>query len=174
MKIENPNFSEAVVVSKAASDGGAVAAGGALGTAIGGLLVASLRARALSPWPEGLDVVAVGVVATVLGAGVAALKRAKRNIKKHRFLGLVLVLGGLCLGGLSGCETLTLEDGTVVQRLDTSALKEAYVIYLQEEERRAREHRPGTGLEVAVDGVVIDIEAVKEELRARGIQVKAE
>lgn len=173
MKIENPNFSEAVVVSKAASDGGAVAAGGALGTAIGGLLVASLRARALSPWPEGLDVVAVGVVATVLGAGVAALKRAKRNIKKHRFLGLVVVLG-LCLGGLSGCETLTLEDGTVVQRLDTSALKEAYVIYLQEEERRAREHRPGTGLEVAVDGVVIDIEAVKEELRARGIQVKAE
>lgn len=173
MKIENPNFSEAVVVSKAASDGGAVAAGGALGTAIGGLLVASLRARALSPWPEGLDVVAVGVVATVLGAGVAALKRAKRNIKKHRFLGLVVVLG-LCLGGLSGCETLTLEDGTVVQRLDTSALKEAYVIYLQEEERRAREHRPGPGLEVAVDGVVIDIEAVKEELRARGIQVKAE
>lgn len=173
MKIENPNFSEAVVVSKAASDGGAVAAGGALGTAIGGLLVASLRARALSPWPEGLDVVAVGVVATVLGSAVAMVKRAKRNIKKHRFLGLVVLLG-LCLGGLSGCETLTLEDGTVVQRLDTSALKEAYVIYLQEEERRAREHRPGPGLEVAVDGVVIDIEAVKEELRARGIQVKAE
>lgn len=170
---ENPNFSEVVTVSKAASDGGAVAAGGALGTAVGGLLVATLRGRGLSPWPEGMDVVAVGVVATVLGSAVAMVKRAKRNIRKNKFLRLVLV-GGLCLGGLAGCETLTLENGTVVQRLDTTALKEAYVIYLQEQERRAREGKPAEAVDVQVDGVVIDIEAVKEELRERGIQVKTE
>lgn len=169
MKIENPNFSEAVVVSKAASDGGAVAAGGALGTAIGGLLVASLRARALSPWPEGLDVVAVGVVATVLGSAVAMVKRAKRNIRKNKFLRLVLV-GGLLLGGLSGCITTTLPDGTVVQSLDTAALREVYLELTREEEKAA----PGAEVVVEIEGVEVDLDAVKEELRARGIQVKTD
>jgi hypothetical protein len=118
-----------------------------------------------------MDLVAVGVVATVFGSAVAMLKRAKRNIKKNRFLGLVVV-AGLCLGGLSGCITTTLPDGTVVQSLDTAALKEAYGVYLLEEERRAREGRPGTGVEVKVDGVVVDIDAVKEELRDRGVRIK--
>jgi hypothetical protein len=167
----NEKFDVKVTAEKAASDGGAVAAGGTLGTAVGGLLVATLRGRGLSPWPEGMDVVAVGVVATVFGSAVAMLKRAKRNIKKNRFLGLVVV-AGLCLGGLSGCITTTLPDGTVVQSLDTAALKEAYGVYLLEEERRAREGRPGTGVDVKVEGVVVDIDAVKEELRDRGVRIK--
>ena len=166
----NENFDVKITAEKAKSDGGAVAAGGTLGTAVGGLLVASLRARGLLGWPESMDLVAVGVVATVFGSAVAMLKRARRNIKKNKFLPVLLV-AGLCLGGLSGCETLTLPDGTVVQRLDTTALKEAYVLATQEEDRRRREGKPGTVVEVTVDGVEVDVEAVKEELRDRGIQV---
>lgn len=167
MKIENPNFDEALVRSKAASDGGAVAAGGTLGTALGGLLVASLRGRGVAPWPEGMDVVAVGVVATVFGSAVAMVKRARRNIRKNKYLPL-LVVGGLCLGGLSGCETLTLTDGTVVQRLDTAALRELYLELTREEEKAA----PGAEVVVAIEGVEVDLDVVKEELRERGVQIK--
>lgn len=168
MKVENPNFDGAVVASKAVSDGGAVVAGGTLGTALGGLLVASLRGRGLSPWPEGMDIVAVGVAATLFGSVVAGLKRARRNIKKHKYLPL-LVVGGLLLGGLSGCETLTLSDGTVVQRLDTAALRELYLELTREEEKS-----PSSHVVVEVDGVAVDLDAVKAELRNRGIQVKAD
>ena len=169
MKIENPNFDEAVTASKAASDGGEVAAGGTLGTALGGLVVASLRGRGLSPWPEGMDIVAVGVVATVFGSAVAMLKRATRNITKTKYRPL-LVVGGLLLGGLSGCITTTLPDGTVVQSLDTAALREVYLELTREEEKAA----PGAEVVVEIEGVEVDLDAVKEELANRGIQVKTD
>lgn len=159
-----------ITAEKAAGAGAAagIGAGGSLWLAM--LLVASLRTKGVATWPEALDEVAVALVATVFTAVVAGVIRAFNNYAKHNW-GL-LIVAGLCLVGLSGCETLTLTDGTVVQRLDTTALKEAYGIYLLEEERRAREGRPGTAVEVTVDGVEVDIEAVKEELRDRGIQVR--
>lgn len=161
------SYDPKITAQKAAGDGGAVALGGTVGAGVGALVVATLRSRALSPWPEGLDTVAVGLVATGVGAVVAVGKRAWRNFLKHRGVSLVLV----ALLALSGCVTTTATDGTVVQRLDTRGLLEVYRLYLEQEEVRPPAAPP---VEVTIEGVPVDLGAVKDELKLRGIAIPGE
>lgn len=124
-KIPNPYYRAEEAVLRGTGDGVAVGAAGTVGAAVGTLVIGGLRSQALLPWPPGqLDLVATGLVATAAGAVVAIGKRVWRNVKKHKYLQVFLVL--LCLGALGGCKTTTGPDGVVVQELDVRGIEETW------------------------------------------------
>lgn len=165
-----------VTASKATESGLAAGAGAGVGGGLALLVVGSLREQGWALWPAALDELAVMVLAALAAALVAALSRAYANWVKNRvrshvpdIFGLVVVMG-LALGGLSGCMTTTLPDGSVVRSLDTVAIERAWQIV---EETRAREGDGGNReVQVEVNGVWMDEEMIREELERRGIRVE--
>lgn len=164
---------------KGLESGAAAGAGAGIGGGLALLLVGSLREQGWAPWPVALDDLAVMVGAAVAAALVAALSRAYQNWVKNRgrthlpdVFGLV-VASCLVAGGLAGCITTTLPDGTVVRRLDNAAIERAYQLAV---EARRNNERTGRDRDVAVqvNGVWLDEQSLRDELARRGIRVVKE
>lgn len=119
MKV-NPDYDPATTVGKAATEGGVVLGGATIGALVGNLVVNSLRTAGKAPWGPDLDGYAVTVAATAVASLAAGLKKAARNIRKHRWIPLVAVMG--LAVGLAGCATTTTADGTRTVSLDGQAV----------------------------------------------------
>lgn len=117
---ENPNYDPALTAGKAAQEGGVVIGGATIGALVGSLVVNSLRQAGKAPWGPDLDGYAVTIAASAVAAVAAAGKKALRNIRKHRWLPLV-VIAGLAVA-LAGCATTTAPDGTRTTTLDGQAV----------------------------------------------------
>ena len=119
-QIPNPNYSPATTAGKAAAEGGVVLAGATLGTLVGSIAVNALRQTGKAPWTPDMDGYAVTAAAGLLASVFAGAKKAARNIRKHRWIP-VLAIMGLTLA-LSGCVTTTAPDGTRTVSVDPGAV----------------------------------------------------
>ena len=136
---ENPNYDPALTAGKAAQEGGVVIGGATIGALVGSLVVNSLRQAGKAPWGPDLDGYAVTIAASAVAAVAAAGKKALRNIRKHKWLPVV-VIAGLAVA-LSGCVTTTAPDGTRTVSVDPGAVAgtvdTAFATWERLESRRA-------------------------------------
>ena len=173
----NPEYNPTISLDKGITNAKSAGIGGALTT----LLLVGVT---LAQGGKLDEVAATGVVSAVVALGAAAvagLGEWWRNRKKHSKvrrtgrLPVVLLIASLALGGaLSGCETLTLRDGTVVQRLDTAALQWAYNALKDERDKPENAGRDWLDFSITLNGQVWDAAALERELAARGVSVGAQ
>lgn len=163
----NPNYNPATTAGKAATEGGVVLGGATLGALLGSLAVNSLRNAGKAPWTPDLDGYAVTVASGLMASAFAGLKKAARNIRKHRWLSVVAIMG-LTIA-LSGCVATKAADGTWTVEVDRGALDDAWKRYETLEARRAtleRERRTATG--DRLDAVIAEIEKLEPQIRELG------
>lgn len=136
---ENPNYDPALTAGKAAQEGGVVIGGATIGALVGSLVVNSLRQAGKAPWGPDLDGYAVTIAASAVAAVAAAGKKALRNIRKHKWIPVVAVLG--LAVALAGCVTTTAPDGTRTVSVDPGAVAgtvdTAFATWERLESRRA-------------------------------------
>lgn len=179
MEVPNKDYNPSISVDKGLEDAGTTTLAGAVVT----IVSAGTALANGAPVEQVVTGVVIGALATIGSAIVQGIKRWKRNRRKHRTVSIASPydIGSviLCLVAasfvFSGCITTELADGTIIRQLDTVALKEAYTIAAQERDRYNRNNpspESAPPIEVNVDGVTVDVDAITAELQRRGINVR--
>ena len=146
-----------------------------------GLFVAGVASVQIPDDPAALDAALPGIGIAIAGAAWRAYRNMRKNPEKpgNPLVGTHIPSGYLwpvlaafaVAGTMAGCVTTTLPDGTVIQRIDDAALREAYAVYERERARREARGENTDELAVYVDGRLWDADAIRDELARYGIEL---